>query len=469
MFEPSPEAVVVHRPAAETGRPRVLLGVFSCHPDNGSEQTVGWNRIVEATRFGEVEAITHVEDNVEAVRRALDRDALAGVRVHFLPLSRAERALLRAPGTYYAGYRLWHRRALRLAEQLHAERPFDVVHQATLCGYREPGELWRLGVPFVWGPVGGTQNTPAAYLRYGGPRMTLREGLRSALNKLQLRTSRRVRHAARHAAAVLVANSTGRADFAQALGVEATQQLETGVRDIGRPKRWADRAPGPFRLLWAGDVVQRKGIRLALDALAVLRAPVAEGGRGLDVKLIVVGDGADRDVLPSADGVDWRGWIPRADLLALYHRSDALAFTSLRDTSGNVMLEALAAGLPVVYLDHQGARDMGSAACGIPVEVSTPAASVAGLIDGVASLATDPSLYDRLSAGAIARAHALSWRANGDAVNAIYARLSGQPAEPEPTADVEPSSAPSDDSRGDLPRPSARRAAQIEPVADTGA
>ena len=420
--------------ARPSRRPRVLLGAFACHPDRGSEPTVGWNRAVEAARVAEVDVITHVEgDNVAAGGAAVERDGL-DVRFHFLALSAAERALMRVPGAYYLGYRLWNRRAYRLAARLHAARPFDVVHQVNLCGYREPGELWRLGAPFVWGPVGGTQNTPAAYLRYGGLGMTVREGVRSALNRVQLRTSRRVRRAAEAASVVLAANSTGRRDLAAALGVEARQLLETGVRAVGAPKRWAERAPGPFRVLWAGEVVQRKGIRLALDALAVLRQE-----RGLDVELVVVGDGPARGLVADAEGVTWTGWIPRPDLLRLYAEADALAFTSLRDTSGNVMLEALAAGLPLAYLDHQGAADMGTPGCGLAVPVTTPAESVRALADALGALATDPDLYDRLSRGAVARARELAWTANGDAVNAIYAQLAGVPVAP---ASVAPSAEP---------------------------
>lgn len=398
------------------------MGAYVCHPFRGSEPTVGWNRAVEASRFGEVHVITHDEGNRDIVLETVRKRNLANLHFHFLDRTPLEIRLMSFPGGYYPGYRRWQHRAYLWAQEMHERQPFDVAHQVNLCGYREPGELWRLDVPFVWGPVGGTQNTPTSFFGYGGASMALREGLRGILNDVQIRTSRRVREAALAADVVLAANSTGKRDLEAALGIEVRQLLETGVRDIGTPKRWAHRTPGPFRLLWAGEVVQRKGIRIVLDAVRQIRKC-----GGPDIHLIVVGDGPARDEVSALEGVDYRGLIPRDELLSLYLEVDALAFTSLRDTSGNVMLEGLAAGLPVVYLDHQGAADMGSEACGIPVPVTTPEDAVEGVAKGVVALATDPSLYDRLSIGAIQRATHFHWRENGDAVNAVYSSLIDAP------------------------------------------
>lgn len=408
-------------------RPRLLLSAYGYHPDQGSEPTVGWNRSLEATRVADVEVIAHDAGQQAAVADAIAAHGVADrLRVHFLAHTRTEARLMALPGGYYPGYRRWQRRALAFARQRHAAAPFDLTHHASLVGYREPGDLWTLDVPFVWGPVGGTQNTPSAYLWDGGLRMALGEGLRSVLNTIQLRASLRVRRAAAASAAILAANEQVRRELQAALGVAPRVLLETGIREVHAPRRWADRAPGPFRVVWAGETLHRKGLHLALRALVALRA------RGLDIELRVLGDGADADTLAGVPGVDFRGWVTRAQVFEAYREADALAFTSLRDTSGNVVLEAMAAGLPVVYLDHQGARDMGSPEAGIPVPVTTPAESVAGLVAGLRALATDAARYDRLSAGAVEQARRFLWARNGDAVNALYLDVLGRPPDPSP-------------------------------------
>ena len=78
-----------------------------------------------------------------------------------------------------------------------------------------------LGAPFLWGPIGGTQNYPWRFLAAAGFRGAVHEFPRSVVNRLQLRLSSRVRGASRRAAAILAANSTVQRDVATAHGVHA--------------------------------------------------------------------------------------------------------------------------------------------------------------------------------------------------------------------------------------------------------
>ena len=80
---------------------------------------------------------------------------MRNVRWTFIHKPRAR--LLRKiwPPSYYWFYRIWQWRAYKKACELHKTVGFDLVHQLNMVGFREPGYLWKLKVPFVWGPVGG--------------------------------------------------------------------------------------------------------------------------------------------------------------------------------------------------------------------------------------------------------------------------------------------------------------------------
>ena len=52
--------------------------------------------------------------------------------------------------------------------------------------------------------------------------------------------------------------------------------------------------------------------------------------------------------------VDWHGWMEQAKLGAIYAKHHAFLFPSLHDSSGNVVLEAMSHGLPVVCFDLGG-------------------------------------------------------------------------------------------------------------------
>ncbi len=403
-------------------RPRVLLLAHACSPVRGSEEKVGWNRAVASGQHFDTVVICRAGRDADEIRAFESvHGAAPGVTWAFLAPSQLERLLDRLPGGTWPAYNVWQRRALALARRLDAEARFDLVHHVNWVSFREPGYGWRLGRPFVLGPVGGTQNTPRRFLLSGGPAMALREGLRSVLNRLQLVAGWRLRRAARAAAPFLAANSTVQRDVRRFLGVESVRMLETGSGSVGAPRRWADRAPGPLRLLWVGDCLNRKGAHLMIRAMERLERETPGA-----VALTVLGDGPKRAAFARLPTATAPGLVPHVEMAQAYAAADALVFTSLRDTSGNVVLEALGQGLPVVCLDHQGVADIVTPDCGLKVPVTTPAAAVAGIAAAVRTVARDPAAYDRMSAAAVARARHYDWSRSTEALRRIYLAAMGR-------------------------------------------
>jgi glycosyltransferase involved in cell wall biosynthesis len=392
------------------GRPRLLLLAYSCSPFRGSEKATGWNRAVHSARFCDTWVICEEHEYADDIARYLaEHGPIRGLQFCFVAKTPVQLALGRIPGLYYLSYHLWHRRAYCVAQRLHREIGFDLAHQANRSGYREPGYLWRLDVPFIWGPVGGTQSYPWRFLGEAGARGAVREGARNLLNRLQLRLSFWVRRAARRADAVLVANSTIRRDVERALKIKTTTLVETGL--AGRAGR-APRAPDdgrPLRILWSGVIEPRKALSLLIKALAGLPAEARYEVR-------ILGQGSQRQrcerlarKLGVAPHCRWLGWVPLEHTAEHYDWADLFVFTSLQDTTGTVVCEALGAGLPVVCLDHQGVGDIIDAACGIKVPVTAPAAVVANLRAAILKLARDRDLCRELGAGALRRARQYEW------------------------------------------------------------
>jgi glycosyltransferase involved in cell wall biosynthesis len=340
-----------------------------------------------------------------------------------LPPNRLERWLHRCPGMFARGYALWQRRAYRLAKRLHADVGFDVAHQVSFCGYRQPGHTWKLDVPFVLGPVGGTQNFPWRFLGEADLLGGVREITRSAINRWQLRRSRHVRRACRRAALVMAATTTAQRDLEQSLQVPIVRQLETGVDPCPeRPLR--RRAAGePLRILWTGGLRTWKALPLLLKALAQLPTECR-------YELRVLGRGNCRqrwERLSQRLGIDpsvhWLGWGPYSELVPHYQWADVFAFTSLRDTSGAGLLEALAAGVPIVGLNHQGAADIMTEDCAVPIPVTRPADTIAAFRDAIQSLANDDERLRRLRAGARERAAEFYWDRQGEWMNRVYRQI----------------------------------------------
>jgi glycosyltransferase involved in cell wall biosynthesis/peptidoglycan/xylan/chitin deacetylase (PgdA/CDA1 family) len=393
---------------------------YACSPERGSEAAVGWNRALESARHFDTWVLCEEHEFGPEIRRyCQSRGTPPGLHFVFIPLHPWERFLGGTQLSWYLVLRRWHRRAYRAARRLHQQLHFDLVHQATFCGFREPGYLWKLDAPFLWGPIGGTQNYPWRFLPQAGARAGSAEALRNVCNWLQLRLSPRVRRAANKAAVLLAANTTCQHDIGRSLGRTPLRLVETGINQVAAaPPARAD--DGVLRILWSGHLFPRKALHLLIEALARLPAEVR-------YELRILGRGTQEARwrrLARRQGVDrhttWLGWLPFPQALEQYAWADLFAFTSLRDTSGNVFLEALSRGLPVVCLDHQGARDVITADCGVKIAVTRPEQVIEDLAEAILRLARDPDERRRLAQGALQRARQYLWSRQGQRMTAFY-------------------------------------------------
>jgi glycosyltransferase involved in cell wall biosynthesis len=74
---------------------------------------------------------------------------------------------------------------------------------------------------------------------------------------------------------------------------------------------------------------------------------------------VIVGDGPDRSKLQRRfPDTIWRGWRQGVELAAHYASADCFVFPSRTETFGNVLLEAMASGLPVAAVPSPGPIDL---------------------------------------------------------------------------------------------------------------
>ncbi|ADW71233.1 glycosyltransferase [Granulicella tundricola] len=414
-------------------RTTVLLMAYECSPAGGSELSVGWNRVMQAAREFEVHVITSPK-SFEALTMARQSGLLPD-HVHFytpqpdwlLPL------LQKLPVLFvynYLAYQHFQRLAFNLAQQLHGQHGFAAVHQVNGTGFREPGYTWKMDIPFIWGPTGGTQNFPAAFLSYLPWREALKESLRTIVNQISLRFKPRVHQAAARASVVFAANSTNQRDFEESFGRPIELLLETGLPRLAAATSMSKYdGETPLRILWVGELATRKALPLLLRALASVKDELA-------FELQVLGKGPQEQSwkeLAASLGIErhctFSGHLALADAIAQQDWAHVFVFTSLRDTSGNVMLEALGAGVPVVCFDHQGAGDIVTSECGVKIAVVDPETAVHDFAAVLMELAGDRKRLRQLSHGARRRAIGYEWTANGDRMNRLYRELAAGEAE----------------------------------------
>lgn len=107
-------------------------------------------------------------------------------------------------------------------------------------------------------------------------------------------------------------------------------------------------------LLYAGRVANEKNLPMLIEAFNNLPDD-------FPARLLIIGDGPLRAKLESVNKnrrIIFAGYRKGEELARLYASSDFFVFPSLTETFGNVMLEAMAAGLPVLGFNVPGPRDL---------------------------------------------------------------------------------------------------------------
>jgi glycosyltransferase-like protein len=200
-----------------------------------------------------------------------------------------------------------------------------------------------------------------------------------------------------------------------------------GERDEFRARAGA--GPGTFLILTVGGIEPRKGSVTLLEAMGEIAA-TANGSRPV---LAVVGGHTFFDYRAYRDNALARlpelgleegrdvlllGTVSESDLGAWYRAADAFAFPSVKEGFGLVVLEALAAGLPVVASDipvfAEYLEDGHSA-------LLVPPGDPAALASALSRLAGDPALRRRLAAGGRPLVDRFTWAASAATHREIYA------------------------------------------------
>jgi phosphatidylinositol alpha-mannosyltransferase len=219
-----------------------------------------------------------------------------------------------------------------------------------------------------------------------------------------------------------IAVSRAAADFLARVVPGDVEIVPNGV-DVGRFERaeaLAEGLPSGRLLLWVHRLDPQKGFPVAVRAFARL-APELD-----DLHLVVVGDGRDRDaigLLPRRDRgrVVMVGTVANEDLPPYHAAADAFVAPAVgQESFGIVLVEAMAAGLPVAASDIPGYREVvRDGVDGLLVPPNDPDALAAAL----RRILLEPGLASSLAASGRERARSYSWEVVVPRLEAIYRRV----------------------------------------------
>lgn len=326
-------------------RLKVLISAHEFSPDQGSECAVGWNLVTGLNRYHDVTVLYARGSQFEpdAYERAVtayyaNHPKPEGLEFIAIPQPAStlriatlnkrlfsSRSVIGLPMLYYIGYRYWQKQVYRTARALAG--PFDLSHHLTSISYREPGYLWKLEIPFVWGPTGGTTNISLPFYPHIGLAAASHETLRAISNHLTVWLSRKIHRAIQKSTLIYAFTAKDCRMFQRRAMGRVEIMLETGC---------------------GGE---------------------AESGLPAPGKVVPQ---------PASRRISFTGWLNHDQVLEHMRQSDVLVHTSYREGTSHVIMEALSVGIPVICHDISGLSIAITEECGIKVPLRSYKESVAG-------------------------------------------------------------------------------------------
>ena len=422
-------------------RLKILITAHEISPVVGSECSSGWNIITRLGQFHDI-TVLYAETNQfgtnnykEQIEGYISKNGIVK-GVEFISIKQPPLTKLIARFNknlsdkktsvglsllYFSGVKFWEKSLYRFTIKLLKERDFDVLHHFNHISFREPGYLWKIDKPFIWGPTSGLSRVPVSFLHSMPIREVIYNLLRNFLNRFQIIINRRISKAINNSDIIYFVTSDDGKFFLKK-GKRVQNLLDMGAYEVSlRSERLLQEKP--IKVLWIGRFSFLKALDILLKAIessAILK---------MNIELHVIGDGPQKDYYQKMasdlelKNITWHGHIPKDVVFKIMKESDVLVHTSIKEAASAVILESISAGLPIICHDSFGMSFAINDSCGIKVPFLSPKDSIVGFKDALEKICNNPELINKLSNGALKRAKELSWDSIAEKIASDYTSI----------------------------------------------
>ncbi|WAK01147.1 glycosyltransferase family 4 protein [Methylobacter sp. YRD-M1] len=327
---------------------------------------------------------------------------------------------LKYPSYVAFEYHVWR----RFKAELKAGE-FDYVHRISPVSPTIPSPLAKWSpVPFIYGPINGGLPWPGQFTEEIKKEREFLVHFRNFYRYLPYYKS-----TFKYSAAILSAFKHVQADIPRADLTKAIKFDELGVyADFYKPAAHpVKKKDGICQFLFVGRLVPYKCPDVVIHAFAQSDALRNKH------KLIIVGDGPERKNLQQliekhelSECVRLVGWKGQNDVAKIMQESDVFVFPTIREVGGNVIVEAMASGLPCIVPDYGGPSELINEKVGIKVALMKKEIFINSFAKNMEMLAENENV--RLELGKQARIKVLNeydWQEKGKLITSIYTKLRG--------------------------------------------
>ncbi len=329
----------------------ILYIAYSCDPYNGSEDKIGWNVPLAASKNHRVFVLTK-EEHRENIIKFCKENSVENISFFYADINKIYKKVFRPP--FYSGrLNIWHKKALSLAKEICRENEIDIIHQITPIEFRSIGKYYKIKTAkFVCGPLAGGQDVPKPLMSYLGSEKPV-ETLRMLINRFA-KAKIRLSGSLNKCGSVIYANYETR-DFLEPTSERIILPDTSLTNEEFSSSAERQTEKNEFVFLLVSRLTATKGFGLLFDALKEISDLP-------DFKIRIVGTGTLENEIKAlfesddkvSQHVEFIGSIPYTEIKKQYQCANALVFPSFREASGSVILEAMANSLPVITENRCG-------------------------------------------------------------------------------------------------------------------
>ncbi len=381
---------------------KVIVSAVACDPYGGSEGGIGWRIVEIIARDHQVFVLTD-ERNRDSWEKASAASKIPdSVTVRFLGEGAPwHKNRMRARLQSWLEYRTFNRHQLQICSAWAEEQDVDLIHQVTYATWRIPSDLWKIPKPFVWGPIGGAAKMPRHLYRILSLGGIMFELAREVSTHLSL-ANPKFGECVANSSMVIPANAETSAFLKPFRGANDMKQLWSGylsddqITTFLMPPQVRKDCNGPLRIFAGGNLEGRKGVALALEALAIAKT------QGVIFCYVIAGHGPELAKLRkdcarlrlTEDEVKFHSGFEGLAYRDALQSSEIYLLPSFRETTPVTLLEAMLAGCVPVVANSSAAGEIVKKIDGFAIEPTSRESLVGGLAAAILKLWQDRESID---------------------------------------------------------------------------
>lgn len=386
----------------------ILVHTWVLSKYRGSEFSVTYNYVKEMSQFH------HLYVLIESC--SLTLEDLSEFSEYVIPncdfifikqdgLSKLLQPLGTFPGYFrgwfkYLFYKHWEWQAYKYVRE-NLLNKIDLIHFLGPAGYHEPGYLWKLDKPYIWGPTSGFENVQSClrkkYLKY-----KFITALKTKINNHEIKSNRRVRACMEKAQIVVAATSGNKQIIEKKFQTNTVLYFpenlmrisENEIIDINCIERKYSFGPtSKLNIIWCGTLTASKMPNMLLDILQnvqnkqLLHIDIVGGG-----VLQKYVENRVSELKTTGLEITLHGQIPREEVNNIFKNAHIHLLTSAYEANSTVMFEAMENCVPSIALNICGMADLVKDDNGFPITVETYDQCVMDIAKKLDMLTTSPSI-----------------------------------------------------------------------------